>query len=119
MRNLIYLLAPITNLCEEQAIINVTYLIGIVVLGIKIAVPIILIVVGMTKLLGAISQQDDKALKKAQEDLVQKAIAAVAVFLIATIVGLLMGVIGGDQYKDCMDCINSPITKCSPNFSAE
>ncbi len=113
--NLVYTL--VTNLCEEQAIINVTYLIGIVMLGIKIAVPIILIIVGMTDLLQAISKEGgDDALKKAQSALVKKAIGAVAIFLIATIVGLLMSLIGGDQYKDCMDCINSPFRNCSPNF---
>ena len=118
MMKLIYLLAPL-NLCTEQAVIDITYLVGLVVFGIKVAVPIILIVVGMTNLLGAISQQDEKALKKAQEALVQKAVAAVAVFLIATIVGLLMGVIGGTQYQDCMDCINSPFSKCNPSFNSK
>lgn len=119
MMDLIYLLAPVTNLCGEQAVIDITYLIGLVVFGIKVAVPIILIVVGMTKMLSAISHQDDKEVKKAQEALVQKAIAAVVVFLMATIVGLLMGVIGGTQYEDCMDCINSPFTKCNPSFSSK
>lgn len=117
MMNLIYLLGA--DFCSSQAVINIMYLVGLVVFGIKVAVPIILIVIGMTKLLSAISHQDDKEVKKAQEALVQKAVAAVVVFLIATIVGLLMGVIGGKDYEACMPCINNAFGKtCNPNFSA-
>lgn len=114
--NLVYML--VTNLCDEQAIINVTYLIGIVIFGIKVAVPIILIVVGMVDLLQAISKEGgDDALKKAQSGLVKKAVGAVVIFLIATIVGLLMGLIGGTQYQACMQCINSPFKDCAQDLT--
>lgn len=116
LTSLLYLLDDVNSvgdLCSKQAVINITYLIGIVILAIKVAVPIILIVTGMVGLLGAISQQDEKALKTAQGALVKKAIGAVAVFLVATIVGLLMGLIGGNEYEDCMNCINAPFsTSC-------
>ncbi len=99
------------NLCSQPAVQNITYLVGIVVLGIKIAVPIVLIIVGMTDLLQAIGKDDKDAIKTAQSALVKKAIAAVVVFLITTIVGLLMGVIGGKDYEGCMECVNGPFSK--------
>lgn len=116
MTNLIYVLGA--SFCESQAIVNVMYLVGLVVFGIKVVVPIILIIVGMTKFVTAISHQDDKEVKKAQEALVQKAIAAVIVFLITMIVGLLMGIIGGTAYEDCMPCINNAFgSACNPDFT--
>jgi len=83
-------------------------LVGYVVLGIKIVVPIILIIVGMLDLAKAVTEKSEDKIKAAQNGLVKKAIAAACVFLIATIVGLLMNLIGDDSYEDCWKCINSP-----------
>ena len=109
--NLIYMLEGESTLCEYTEVGDIMYLIGIVLLAIKIVVPIILIVVGMIDLVSAISQQNEDALKKATSKLAKKAVAAIAVFLVATIVGLLMGLIGGKQYEACMDCINAPFSE--------
>ena len=59
----------------------------------------------MTK---AIAGKDEDTIKKAQKALGKKAIAAVVVFLIATMVGLLMSLVGGNDYKACAKCINNP-----------
>lgn len=80
-------------------------LVGIVVFGIKVVVPIILIIVGMLDLTKAVTEKNEENIKKAQQALVKKAIAAVCVFLVVTIVGVLMRIVGSDDYKDCMDCI--------------
>ena len=73
-------------------------IVGIVVWGIKVVVPIILIVVGMMDLAKAVTEKSDDKIKAAQNGLIKKAIAAVLVFLVITIVGLLMKLIGCKVY---------------------
>lgn len=85
-------------------------IVGIVIWGIKVVVPIILIVVGMIDLARAVTEKSDDKIKEAQNKLVKKAIAAVLVFLVITIVGLLMKLIGDQSYTQCVECINNPFT---------
>ena len=108
--NVITFLTDVGNLCDDLG--PVLRLVGYVVLGIKIGVPIILIVLGMMDLAKAVTQKDDGKIKDAQKTLVSRAVAAVMVFLVVTIVGVLMGLVGTERYKDCMKCINNP-TDCS------
>ena len=96
--------------CSEPAMINVMHIVGIVVWGLKIAVPIILIVIGMVELGTAIAKKGDDEVKKAQKDLVKKAVIAVIVFLVPTLVTLIMTVISQDDWKACWKCVNSPNT---------
>ncbi len=98
------------ELCDSAA--PILRLVGIVVFGIKVVVPIILIVVGMIDLAKAVTEKSEDNIKKAQQALIKKAIAAVLVFLVVTIVGLLMKLVGDESYDQCMDCINDPFGKC-------
>lgn len=93
-------------------------IVGIVVWGIKVVVPIILIVVGMMDLAKAVTEKSDEKIKAAQTGLIKKAIAGVMVFLVVTIVTLLMTLIGDDSYKKCMTCINNPFD-CSTGQDVE
>ena len=86
-------------------------IVGIVVWGIKVVVPIILIVVGMMDLAKAVTEKSDDKIKAAQNSLIKKAISAVLVFLVVTIVGLLMKLIGDNSYQECVDCINHPFSE--------
>ena len=86
-------------------------IVGIVVWGIKVVVPIILIVVGMMDLAKAVTEKSDDKIKAAQNGLIKKAIAAVLVFFVITIVTLLMTLIGDSSYTKCMKCINNPFDK--------
>lgn len=89
-------------------------IVGIIIWGIKVVVPIILIVVGMLDLAKAVTEKSDDKIKAAQNGLIKKAISAVLVFLVITIVGLLMKLIGDNSYQQCVDCINSPFSQsCS------
>ncbi|MBR4178589.1 MAG: hypothetical protein IKR57_04500 [Bacilli bacterium] len=85
-------------------------IVGIVIWGIKIIVPLILIVVGMIDLAKAVSEKDENKIKEAQNKLVKRAIAAVLVFLVVTLVGLLMTLVGNETYRQaaCTKCINNP-----------
>jgi len=57
----------------------------------QIGIPIILIVMGSIDLGKAVLSSDDKEIKGATSKLIKRAIAAIAVFFVTTIVTLLMG----------------------------
>lgn len=57
---------------------------------IQIGIPILLIIMGSIDLGKAVMSSDDKEIKGATGKLIKRAIAAVAVFFVSTIVGLLM-----------------------------
>lgn len=77
---------------------------------IQIGIPIILIIMGSVDLGKAVMSSDDKEIKGATSKLIKRAIAAVAVFFVTTVVSLLMGMLaqsddnsvtGGADWKDC------------------
>ena len=100
----------VTQFCSDKDFMAIVRVVGYVVFAIKIVVPIILIIVGMIDLAKAVSAKDEGEIKKAQQALVKKAIAAVLVFLVVTIVSILMGLVSKKEYKDCMVCINRPFS---------
>ena len=83
-------------------------IVGIVIWGIKVIVPIILIVVGMVDLAKAVTEKSEDKIKEAQQKLIKRAIAAVLVFLVVSLVGVVMTIVGDKSYEECMTCINSP-----------
>ena len=94
--------------CFSPEIITIMSIVGIVVWGIKIGVPIILIIVGMVELAKAVTKKDDKDIKSAQNLLLKKAVTAVIVFLVPTLVTLIMGIISANEWKPCWKCISNP-----------
>ena len=81
---------------------------------IKIGVPILLIIFGMLDLGKAVMAQKDDEIKKGQQTLIKRVIAAAIVFFVVTIVQILVGVVAGnDEEKNeilgCMSCfVNGP-----------
>lgn len=112
MLNFLYLLTTtneygaVDDLCNDLA--PALRIVGIVYKGIQIIVPIILIVVGMLDFAKAVTEKNEDKIKEAQKKLISKAVAAVCVFLVTVIVGVLMRVVGNQDYKQCMDCITAP-----------
>lgn len=76
---------------------------------IQIGIPILLILMGTIDLGKAVMSNDDKEIKGATGKLIKRAIAAVAVFFVVTIVSVVMGWLGktdvGGQngWSDCWD----------------
>ncbi|MBD9105607.1 hypothetical protein EGW03_03935 [bacterium] len=76
---------------------------------IQIGIPILLIIMGTIDLGKAVMSSDDKEIKGATGKLIKRAIAAVAVFFVTTIVSLLMGLFtksntnieGTNTWQDC------------------
>ena len=116
--NLFQILDPTTpNGCGDlEAIIRFVKL-GVLPI-IQIGVPILLIVMGSIDLGRAVLSSDDKEIKAATSKLIKRAIAAIAVFFVATIVTLLMGLFaksgadssegveGTTDWKTCWTSIN-------------
>ena len=61
---------------------------------IQIGIPILLILMGTIDLGKAVMSNDDKEIKGATGKLIKRAIAAVAVFFVVTIVSVVMGWLG-------------------------
>lgn len=92
----------ILSICDLTEVKKIMRIIKIVILLIRIAVPIILIVVGMLDFMKATSSGDDATLKKTLSQFVRRIIAAVLVFLIPTFVSAIFTLIGANtEYKKC------------------
>lgn len=109
LNNYLYMLdLDTTKFCLRLA--GVFQLIGYIYFIIKIVAPIILLVIGMYQSVKAISLKDEESIKKSWKSLGKKAIAAVSIFLVATMVGMIMNIVGGEEYTNCVDCINKPFS---------
>lgn len=103
------------NFCTKTA--NAWQIVGYVLLVFKIVIPILLIIFGMLDLGKAVTQSDEKAITKATMALVRRAIAAVVIFFIPTLVGVIMGLVTGftskaeSDYENCRKCITNPTGK--------
>ncbi len=94
--------------CDPDLAPLITLLKGVLNL-IQVAIPIILIIMGSIDLGKAVISSDEKEIKAATSKLIKRCIAAVAVFLISTIVSLVMNLVAnsdvsiGEEYtwKDC------------------
>lgn len=85
---------------------SIVNIIHYVYLGIQIIVPIMLIIFGMLDLAKALSAQKEDEIKKAQSGLIKKAITAVLVFLIFSLVRFVFNFAGGEQNVwGCVDNI--------------
>ncbi len=99
------------TICSDSNLKGIFGIAGWIINIIKIAVPIILIVVGMIDMTKAIFAKDDSAIQSATSALVKKAIAAVSVFLVISIVMFLFAkVVGftGWENGNCAKCLNNP-----------
>ena len=101
------------NFCINSA--NVWQIVGYAFFIFKIIIPILLIVWGMLDLGRAVVAAKDDEIKKATKSLAMRAIAAVAIFFVPTIVGIVLGLISSFNTEDvredwnvCRTCITSP-----------
>lgn len=109
--------------CANTA--NVWQIVGYVMLVFRIAIPILLIVYGAIDLGKAVIASKDDEIKKATKGLTMRAIAAVVIFLIPTIVTFIFGMVSGfsqnasADFEICRACITGPNTEtCDSKASA-
>ncbi len=98
----------VSKLCSQDGLLPVFTFIGNVISFIKIAVPIILILMGSIDLTKAVMASKDDDIKKAQSTLIKRAVIGVVIFFIPTIVTLLLNLINQDTDTPCMSCITAP-----------
>ena len=83
------------------------YFISLIYLGIRIGIPLLLIIVGMFDMGKAIVAKKEEDVKKAQGLLVKKLIVALIVFLLPYFVELIVKIATKDN--DIVDCIKNLI----------
>lgn len=91
---------------------------SLIITIIKIAVPIILVILGMIDLFKAMMAQKEDEIKKAQGLFVKRLVAGVLVFLVFVIVELIFNLLGDavgsdkDNIWKCAECFISGPEKC-------
>ena len=99
--------------CANTA--NLWQIVGYVLLVFKIVIPILLIIFGMMDLGRAVVGSKDDEIKKATKTLAFRAVAAVVIFFIPTIVGMVLNLVSNfndsgakADYDTCRICITNP-----------
>lgn len=72
----------------------------------KIIVPIVLIILGMLDFGKAVTSNDEKGMKEAQNKFVKRVIASVLIFLVVTVVQFIFRVINTDDTNEMASCID-------------
>ena len=103
----------LANFCETSA--SMWQLVGKILVVFKIVIPLLLIIFGMIDLGKAVISSDEKAIKNATNSLLRRAIAAVVVFFIPTIVSAIFGLVdnftedkNNAGYDNCRTCLVHP-----------
>lgn len=90
---------------------EIVALVGKIVSIFQIAIPIILVVMGLVSLGKAVVASKDDEVKKATSGLIKKIIMAAAIFFIIAIVKLVLTLVGGQDMDACWEIINNPWEK--------
>ena len=99
----------ILGICEEPSILNVMRLVVLLIKILRVAVPIILIIVMMLRFASAMTKHDDAAVTKAMKSVVPNIIAAVLIFLVPSFVDIVVKI----------SMPNSDYTKCISDITIE
>jgi len=95
------------NICENSNILSAILFAKELINIISIFVPIILIIMLSVELLKIVVSGDDNGFKKHSKSIVTKAIAAVAIFFIPTLVNLLLSMLNKVSYNDTLCWVNA------------
>lgn len=108
--------ASSVKFCAKTA--SIWQIVGYVFLILKVVIPLILLVTGIIDLSQAVLNGKDDSLSKIFKKLMMRIIAALLIFFVPTIVGMVMGLVSNfaesgaqDDYNVCITCITSP-SKC-------
>lgn len=108
--------ADFKGICSEASVRKVFQIMGYVLLIAKIAVPICLIIFGVVTLVKVVISGEQEALMKAVKNLGIKALAAVIIFILPTIIYYITNLVSGNSsdtkvYGYCKTCLFEP-KKC-------
>ena len=117
--NLIYMLdAADSTLCEGILVPNTLFnVVSTIIKGIKIVVPILLIIWGMMDFTKSVIAKKEEDIKKYQKAFVSRLISALIVFLIIFVVQLAVNLVSGVEDRSNPDGTTvSDIWSCSKKF---
>lgn len=105
------MLLSVNTFCTDTA--NAWQVVGYILTIFKIIIPCLLIIYGMFDLGKAVISNKEDEIKKSTKTLLRRAIAAVIIFFIPTIVSVIMGLIQGfnenrENYNICRRCLTNP-----------
>lgn len=109
------LLGAIETFCKDTLLI--WQFIGYIMMVFKIVIPLLLLILGMVDLGKAVVASDDKAIKGATKQLAMRAIAAIIIFFIPTLISFVFSIVSGfngvikENYEVCTECVVSPTGK--------
>ena len=101
----------VSGFCASTA--NIWQIVGIVLMVVKIVIPILLIIWGMLDLGKAVVAAKDDEIKKATKSLAMRAISAIIIFFIPTLVNVILSMVSNfstvkDDWNVCRSCISNP-----------
>ena len=111
----------VSTFCSGTA--RIWRFIGYIIYVIRIAIPIIIILLGTIDLGKAVIAGEDKKVKEAQKSFVMRIIYGVAVFFVFPIVEIIFSLLGVDtsngNAKVCWDCATKPNNKVCARYIDE
>jgi len=99
----------VDNVCTPQ-FQSIVAMLKLIYNILRIAIPIALLIFGTIDLGKAVMAGDEKEIKSATSLLIKRVIAAVAVFLLFTIVYTVTGWVGGSDWQACWKKANTITT---------
>lgn len=102
------------SLCSNEGVHSSIKIISAVISIVKIAVPLIIIVLGMIDFFKAVTSDDEKAISKATQSLIRRLISGVIIFFIPSLLWALLNVIditdgihdlNNSEFGICTKCI--------------
>ena len=103
------LVSSLENFCNEAS--NLLQVLGYIIVIFKVAIPLIIIVLGMMDFGKAVVSEKDEDIKKQALKLGRRALAGLVIFFIPTIIYWVFdGVTGAnnESLKKCKECIFDP-----------
>jgi len=91
---------------ELKIDVKIVNTISLIITVIEIAVPVILVIFGMMDLMKGVMAQKDDEIKKGQQTLIKRIVAAVLVFFVIAIVKMVFSFAADDQGGNMMNCVN-------------
>ena len=86
--------------------LKIIYLMGIIMFALRVAVPVILLIAGITDLIKAMTSNDEKDMKKIVTKLITKVVLAASVFLLPTLVVIILKMTNKEslwnEYSKCL-----------------
>ena len=91
-------------------------LVHLIILGIKIFIPVVLIIFGMIDLGRAVMSNDDKTMKEKQSLLIKRIVYAVLIFLVVSIVQVVIGLVANVDTENNGGISKDKMTTCIKAF---